>query len=61
MVFFSRLSMVFNVCQENIPRFNICHVATFVGSSHAFCKHVYLTGSQPDSVANGVDTSNFQV
>ena len=30
---FSRLSMVFNVCQQNIPRFNICQVATFVGSS----------------------------
>ena len=33
MVFFSRLSMVFNVCQKNIPRFNICQVLTFVGSS----------------------------
>ena len=27
------ICQVFNVCQQNIPRFNICQVLTFVGSS----------------------------
>ena len=42
---FSRLSMVFNVCQQNIPRFNICQVLTFVGSSDDFMFRIKRTPS----------------